>query len=321
MKKRFVAKNKNKKKNKMKIILFLLIVFISFFFTIRTLAKISLPNKNDDLIKFLIENNNPFIINNKSNYTYFHKVMTKLINIDIKKPETIINNNYKGLTKIEEKEKIEKVSNEITSKDPIVYIYNTHDTEEYKPTSFAEYSIMPTVKLVNYILEEKLEDNNINVIIEEISTKDIRTKLGLNYAGSYKASRYLMEEAKNKNKTLKYFIDIHRDSLTHEKTTLNYNNKNYAKILFIIGLENKNYQENLEFTTKINDSLNNKIPGISKGIYKKEGVGVNGIYNQDFSNRTILIEVGGKDNKIEEVYETILILSETLTEVIKLDQN
>ena len=58
-----------------------------------------------------------------------------------------------------------------------------------------------------------------------------------------------------------------------------------------------------------------------KGIYKKEGEGVNGVYNQDFSNRTILIEVGGPENTIDEVYETLLVLSEVLTEVINNDQN
>ena len=67
--------------------------------------------------------------------------------------------------------------------------------------------------------------------------------------------------------------------------------------------------------------INAKIPGLSKGIYKKEGEGVNGVYNQDFSNRTILIEVGGPENTIDEVYETLLVLSEVLTEVINNDQN
>ena len=84
---------------------------------------------------------------------------------------------------------------------------------------------------------------------------------------------------------------------------------------------NPNYIENLEFTDKISKTINEKVPGLSKGIYKKQGAGVNGVYNQDFSNRTILIEIGGPENTIDEVYETLLVLSEALSEVIKSDQN
>ncbi len=322
MKRKFVSKNKTQKKIKFKFIFFFIIVFSSFLLTIKALSKFHLPYKNEDLVKFLIENNNPFIINSKSNYSYFHQIMTKLIDLDLSQPLSILNTNYKGLTKeVKSEQKVKKVSNEANNTDPTIYLYNSHDTEEYKPSSFAEYSIMPTVKLSDYVLKEELEKNGFSVLIEEKTISSIRSSLGLNYAGSYDASRVLMEEAKNNNPSLKYFIDIHRDSISHDKTTLNYNNKNYAKVMFLIGLENPNYESNLEFSTKISDTINNKIPGLSKGIYKKEGAGVNGIYNQDFSNRTILIEIGGPENTIDEVYETLLVLSEVLTEVINNDQS
>ena len=130
-----------------------------------------------------------------------------------------------------------------------------------------------------------------------------------------------MEQAKKTYPSLIYFIDLHRDSLTHDKTTLTYNDKNYAKVMFLVGLENPNYSENLKFSNRISDLINTKIPNLSKGIYEKEGAGVNGVYNQDFSNRTILIEIGGPENTIDEVYDTILVLSEVLSEVIESDQN
>lgn len=323
MRKKFVSKNKKTKKMKPKIILVVIMIFSSFLFTIKTLSKYNLPYQNIDLINFLIENNNPFIVNSKSNYSYFHKFMTKLIDLDLTDPLSILDTNFKNLTNktaVYDKE-VKKVSNEsdISEKEPIIYLYNSHDTEEYKPSSFAEYSVIPTVKLSDYVLKEKLEDNGFSVLIEEQSISSIRSSLGLNYAGSYQASRVLMEQAKKKYPSLVYFIDLHRDSLTYDKTTLNYNDKNYAKVMFLVGLENPNYSGNLEFSTKISELVNAKVPGLSKGIYKKEGEGVNGVYNQDFSNRTILIEVGGPENTIDEVYETLLILNDVLTEVIKSD--
>ena len=39
--------------------------------------------------------------------------------------------------------------------------------------------------------------------------------------------------------------------------------------------------------------LNENYKGISRGIYRKKGKGVNGVYNQDFSSYCFLIEVGG----------------------------
>ena len=325
MKKKFISKNKKSKKIKPKIILFFIMIFSSFIITIKPLSKYNLPYQNSDLVTFLIENNNHFIVNSKSNYSYFHKIMTKLIDLDLTDPLSILDTNFKGLTKkidVDNKD-VKKVSNEdvIKEVEPTIYLYNSHDTEEYKPSSFAEYSVMPTVKLSDYVLKEKLEDNGFSVIIEEQSISSIRSSLGLNYAGSYQASRSLMEQAKEKYPSLIYFIDLHRDSLSHDKTTLTYNDKNYAKVMFLVGLENPNYVGNLDFSTKISELVNTKVPGLSKGIYEKEGEGVNGVYNQDFSNRTILIEVGGPENTIDEVYETLLILSDVLTEVIKSDQN
>ena len=324
MKKKFISKNKKSKKVKFKIFFFIFSVAFGFILTIKILSKYNLPYKNSDLVKFLIENNNPFIVNSKSNYSYFHKIMTKLIDLDITDPLSILDTNFKGLTKkVKIEEETKKVSNEkvITKGEPTIYLYNSHDTEEYKPSSFAEYSVMPTVKLSDYVLKEELEKNGFSVLIEEQTISSIRSSLGLNYAGSYQASRVLMEQAKKNNPSLKYFIDLHRDSLNHDRTTLTYNNKNYAMIMFLVGLENPNYEENLEFSNKISDAINSRISGLSKGIYQKEGEGVNGVYNQDFSNRTILIEIGGPENTIDEVYESLLILSEVLTEVIESDQN
>lgn len=324
MKKKFISKNKKSKKVKFKIFFFIFSVAFGFILTIKILSKYNLPYQNSDLVKFLIENNNPFIVNSKSNYSYFHKIMTKLIDLDITDPLSILDTNFKGLTKkVKTEEEAKKVSNEkvITKGEPTIYLYNSHDTEEYKPSSFAEYSVMPTVKLSDYVLKEELEKNGFSVLIEEQTISSIRSSLGLNYAGSYQASRVLMEQAKKNNPSLKYFIDLHRDSLNHDRTTLTYNNKNYAMIMFLVGLENPNYEENLEFSNKISDAINSRISGLSKGIYQKEGEGVNGVYNQDFSNRTILIEIGGPENTIDEVYESLLILSEVLTEVIESDQN
>jgi stage II sporulation protein P len=215
------------------------------------------------------------------------------------------------------KNKVVKVSNRSISGDkPLVYIYNTHQTEEYSTTTLAEYSVRPNVSITDYIMQDIFNKNGINTIVEENSVTEIRRINNWNYAGCYKASRVLMEEAKRKNDSLKYFIDLHRDSLTHDKTSITIGDVDYAKIIFLIGLENSKYEDNLRFSEYINSKINEKYPGLSKGIYKKGGAGVNGVYNQDFSPFTILIEIGGEENNTTEVMNTTVVVSEILKEVI-----
>ena len=322
MSKKMNLKNKKKKKHLIKKSLFIMTFLLSIFFTIRLLASISIKDQQDEFLTFLLENQNIYLEDKRQGFSYFHKMMMKLLNIDLAIPLTFLNRDYKGLTsntvvKLKKSENNKKI--ETKKENPTIYIYNTHQTEEYKPTSYLEYSVNPNVLMASYILEEQLSKKGHVVLVEEESVSKLRTTLGLNYAGSYKVTRSMMENAKKNNPTLKYYIDLHRDSLTRDKTTLTVDGKSYAKILFIVGLENSNYQENLDFTNKISDLLNQKVKGLSKGIYKKEGPLVNGVYNQDFSNRVILIELGGNENTIDEVYRSLIVLGEVLDEVIKND--
>ena len=56
--------------------------------------------------------------------------------------------------------------------------------------------------------------------------------------------------------------------------------------------------------------------GLSRGVLKKEGMNVNGIYNQDISSNAMLIEVGGVDNNIDEVLNTVNAISDILVKYI-----
>ena len=79
--------------------------------------------------------------------------------------------------------------------------------------------------------------------------------------------------------------------------------------------------QNLSTAEKINTIANKYYPGLSRGIYKKEGPGVDGIYNQDISPNSILIEVGGVDNNIDEVLNTTEAISNILYYYIKGENN
>lgn len=207
-------------------------------------------------------------------------------------------------------------NNEVKSNTPVVYIFNTHQTEGYKSNLLESFNINNTVYLASHILGEYLNDLGVGVVVEENSIVDVLNANGWKYGRSYKASRVLMEEAYKNNPTLKFFIDLHRDSASYERTFIKIEGVGYAKVLFVVGLEHDGYEANLELAKKLNEKIKVKYPGLSRGVLEKKGVGVNGIYNQDFNKNTILIEVGGQYNYIEEVNNTLKIISQVIYEYL-----
>ena len=164
-----------------------------------------------------------------------------------------------------------------TNKVPLVYIFNTHQTEGYNSNFLETFNINNTVFLGSHILGEYLNDLGIGVIVEENSVVDVLNTNGWKYGRSYKASRILMEEAYKNNPSLKFFIDLHRDSASYDRTVTEIDGKKYARVLFVVGLEHDNYQENLNLANYLNDEVKKFNGNLSRGVLQKKGSGVNGI--------------------------------------------
>jgi len=236
---------------------------------------------------------------------------------------SIIVKSYKSKTFINNEKKIVEVNNKddevvlYKQNEPIVYIYNTHTNEEYSYNSNNIYNVTPTILTASYILKSELEKFGINSIVEENNTTNIVNERGLPYSSSYKVSRELLENKKLEYPSLIYFIDLHRDSVERKITTTTIDNVSYARLMFLLGLENENYMENKSIMEKLNNYLNENYKGLSRGIYEKQGRGVNGVYNQDFNKNTMLIEVGGVGNTIDEVSNSIKVIAKMLDNYIK----
>ena len=204
-----------------------------------------------------------------------------------------------------------------TYKDPTVYIFNSHQTEGYR-SDFAEtFNINNTVYIASHILKEYLNDLGISAIVEENSIVDVLNTNGWKYNSSYKASRILMEQAKKDHPSLNFFIDLHRDAASYERTMVEIDGKKYAKIMFVVGLKHENYAPNLELANILNEKIVGINENLSRGVLQKDNSGANGIYNQDFDPNTILIEVGGQYNYIEEVNNTLKVFASILYDYFK----
>ena len=225
--------------------------------------------------------------------------------------ELIYDDNY---DKLEKKTKYIENPNPNSATNPKVYIYNSHQLENYRMDNLEEYNITPNVLMASYILKEKLESLGIPTIVEETNMTEFMNSNHWQHQDSYTASRYLIKDTLDKYKNLELLIDLHRDAIKYDASTITFDGKKYAKVLFVVGTEYDSYKDNLALANKFNSLINNKYPNLSRGVITKSGSNVNGVYNQDLNAKMLLLECGGYENSIEEVLNTI----EALSEIIKI---
>ena len=203
---------------------------------------------------------------------------------------------------------------------PVVYIYNTHQLEEYSSLMPYDYSVKPNVMIASYIMREKLGDNDISSVVETNNIKEYLNKSDMSYNKSYLASEYFARQMQNEYPTIKYLIDIHRDSASYETTFKEIDGTPYARVLLVTGMEHTTPGNSDGFADALNEILEKNYPGLSRGILRKTGTGVHAVYNQNLNGKSVLLEVGGVDNKIEEVNNTIEAIANCLSELIRSEQ-
>ena len=322
---------KNKKTNKLKIFLILVIIYLSLSLTFYYSMKNNKMITNEEFIIFLLNNGNANFTKDYKFTNVINKTVNYILKIDFTNPVSLFNGTILNSSNNQDKDddefydidKLKEISsyisdpNKIDEKNPLIYLYNSHQLENYNNYNLEIYGITPNVLMASYLLKEKLNERGLSTIVEDTNLTEFITLNNWSYNNSYKASRIFLLDKKNTYPSLKYFIDIHRDSVNRETSTVKISNQNYARILFVVGLEHNKYQKNLDFTNKLNDISNKLYPGLSRGVLKKSGEGVDGIYNQDVNENVILIEIGGIDNNIEEVLNTINALCDILQRYIK----
>ncbi len=315
---------KRKKRIKFKNLLLLFICITCFSISFSFVYNINLYSSNEEFIGSLLADSNHY-------KKYSQNIISKITNIiyssTVDKPITLLTStlNFNGDISYDEEynaDELETISKHISdpnptdAKDPIVYIFNSHQLENYSGSNYEAYNITPNVMMASYIMREKLKDRGIEAVVEENDITEFIRINSWDYNYSYLASRYYINAAVEEYPSIKYFIDIHRDSITKTNSTITINNVSYAKVLFVVGLEHEAYQNNLDLANYINTKIANKYPNLTRGVITKKGANVNGIYNQDISPNAILIEIGGYENTIDEVYNTVVVLADILKETI-----
>jgi stage II sporulation protein P len=135
----------------------------------------------------------------------------------------------------------------------------------------------------------------------------VLTNAILTFAQSYEVSREVVNKAIENNSSIKMAFDIHRDSNIRKYTTINLKGTNYARIVFVVSSSSENYEENKKLADHLHSKIEEEYPGFSRGVVVKSSSNINeqSTYNQDLFNSSLLLEVGGVENTLEEEYRTV----------------
>lgn len=207
-------------------------------------------------------------------------------------------------------------------KGPKVLIYHTHTSESYilkdadlgkksvpSFNSNPKYSVVRVgEELARYLKKYGIETLHNGTVHDK--KRDAAYGVSINTLQSYKKSY----------PSIKVYVDIHRDAVDDSKPKLRLtkkiNGKNAAQIMFVVGtdglLPHAEWKENLQFVLKLQQKLNEKYPGLARPVWI-----VGKRYNQQVSNQSVLIEVGGDGNLLSECLESTKYLAEALNEVMK----
>lgn len=185
-----------------------------------------------------------------------------------------------------------------------ILIYHTHTSEDYK-----EYGDFGVLQAGRY-LKSNLNDLGVKAIHNAMThDKDFNSS----YTSSYNAVSSILKG----NKDVNVIIDLHRDAVGKGKLTLvnEYKGKRYAQLMFVVGtdktLDNPEWKENLKLAAMLYDEMNSICPGIMRPLYLTTRR-----YNQHMSNGSLLIEVGGDGNTINECENSMEVFAKALKAVL-----
>ena len=248
-----------------------------------------------------------FILGNKSLSS-----IQVLSNKKFSDPVSFLSFNDKTFSRIKEVSSIKKNVNNGSSKLVKVYIYNTHQTEEYASNV---YGITPSVRTVSDILYSELKSNGISSLVEKRDIIKETKKRGYDYTGTYTVSFDYLTDSKKNNPSLEYFFDLHRDSITGEYARTKINEKDYATMMFLVGASHDDYQKNVNNVNIMKKYLDDNYPGLVRDTYIQKKCS----FFQDYSSKMFLVEIGGPDNTLEEIYNTTKALSLAIKYYMEVD--
>lgn len=196
----------------------------------------------------------------------------------------------------------------LANAEPEVLIMHTHATESYQPMQLDWYDksynsrttdVNQNTCRVGDEIQKQLEAAGIGVIHDK-TLHDYPS-----YNGAYERSAETVKSYLEKYPTIKVVLDVHRDAIQPDANTIvapvtTIDGKSCAQVMIISGCDDgtmnmPNYMENLKLSAALQRTMAEDYPTLARPVlfdYRK--------YNQDLTTGSILLEMGGHANTLEE---------------------
>ncbi len=217
------------------------------------------------------------------------------------------------------------INGAIPEEEPLVLIIHTHGSESYLDNGYDFYAPeetfrslveSETVVHIGEVLCEKL--NSLGIYTIHDKTMYDQT----DFNRSYNYSREGIKKALAEHPSIKFVIDLHRDSVfdTNGKnikplTTLN--GKQCAQLMLVVGTNeggsnHPEWRDNLTFATHLQQKMNDLYPTLARPINLRSAA-----FNQALTKGSVLLEVGACGNTIEEAENAVLLFAQAYASLIK----
>ena len=198
---------------------------------------------------------------------------------------------------------------EPNSPDPQVLVMHTHATEDYRLSAGLWFApgdgarstdCSMNMCAVGRVVADTLNAAGINTLHDE-TLNDYPS-----YTGSYANSRAVVQQYLARYPSIKVVLDVHRDAIETESGSryapvCTVDGRQAAQVMIICGCDNgttvqlPGWRQNLRFAAASECSLEGMYPGFTRPVLFSYR-----FYNQDLTTGSLLIEIGGHGNNLNE---------------------
>lgn len=192
---------------------------------------------------------------------------------------------------------------------PQVLIMHTHATESYQTWPDPVFNPGYTARSKSTALNMCAVGEKMAQVLNAAGIRTLHDETlydAPGYTDSYKRSRAGVQAYLERYPSIKVVLDVHRDAIedsdgTRVKPVCEINGESTAQVMVIAGCGNSssialpNWRLNLRFAAEWEAAMESAYPGLTRPVlcgYR--------FYNQDLTTGSLLIEVGGHANTLDE---------------------
>lgn len=208
----------------------------------------------------------------------------------------------------------------VGNQSPTVLIIHTHGTECYSQngSSYSEAEI-----------GFRSKDTNENMIAVGKKTAQTLSEHGISvlhctimhdaesYNNSYNYAAKTIKSLITKYPSISYVLDMHRDAIQYDdgsiaRPTIKTDLGDTAQLMFVIGTDelganHPNWEKNLSLAVRLQSALNSETANLVRPISLRGAA-----YNEQYTDGSILVEVGACGNTLAEAENAAVLLADTL---------